>query len=204
MQKYYYVTPQYSVAHNAKVGCTSMGCGIIRTYYPELIAEVQRNSDNGTNNWIETPLWQLFCPKELIATKPVVLLVRDPLKRLKSALVETGIEDVETAIDAIRNNGSWQFSHLSDAHLLKDNPHFLRQSSYISGETHLFKFPEHLPQAIEFLGLGTNFPHLNQADREISIPQRVMNFVNQIYANDFNLYNSIINPDTVINGSVVN
>jgi hypothetical protein len=202
MQKFYYRTPNYSVAHNAKAGCTSMACAIIRTYYPELEAKVREQSDNGIGDWQETPLWQLYCPKEFTPTAPVVLLVRQPLLRLKSALVETDLTDVQAVVNAIQNNEQWKFPHLSDAHALRENPHFLKQSSYINGETHLFRFPSHLPEAITFLGLDGNFPYLNQADREINIPQILLARINQYYAQDFNLYSNITAPNTIINNTM--
>lgn len=200
MQKFYYVTPNYSVAHNAKVGTTSMARAIIQTYYPELIPEVQRMTDNGIGDWRERGFfWQFFCPKEIVPTKPVVLLVRHPILRLKSALMEAGITDYAGALRALRDGERWQFDHLSDSHELRNNPHFLRQSDYIYGQTHLFKFPDHLQDVINFLGLQVNFPNMNQRDYDFNLPQVLQTIANNFYYQDIQLYDQITQPNTILN-----
>lgn len=191
----YFETPNYCVPFIGKVASTTTARVIVETFYPEQIDYVKYNSGD---NWEDTPIWQVACPKTTNPTKPIACLIRNPIDRFKSAIVQSNIQNVDLAISKIRNNELWQFEHLSDAHLLKLNPHFRIQSDWINGyESHLFKFPDHINEFFQFIGITVDIPNLNNSGINIQLSQQVTNLVTNYYSEDLTLFNSIISPNTL-------
>lgn len=195
----YFETPNYCIPYIGKVASTTTARVIVETFYPELIDFVKNNAGFPNENWDDTPIWQLACPKTLNPTKPIVSLMRDPVLRFKSAIVQTGIVDPSQAIQAIRNNQLWQFPHLSDAHTLKDNPHFKPQSSWFINQVNLFKFPDHLNDFFNFIGITSSIPNLNQSNVTLNLPNNILNLVELFYSKDISIYNNIVSPNTIYN-----
>lgn len=99
---YYYNTPNYSVALNAKVGSSSMARAIIKQFCPRenwLITTAAY--PEGSN--AEDRQWHWMVPGKPNPDKPVVLLVRDPIDRFISACQQVGIRkrDVSAAINSL-------------------------------------------------------------------------------------------------------
>jgi hypothetical protein len=203
MTPFYIISPNYSIAMNAKVGSTTLSNVVVRQFYPELVSEVMYNVDTTKPNWEETPMWQVFCPKEYYPTKPVVLMVRDPIERFKSALNQTGISNIDDAVTYIRENRQWQFPHLSDTHALRDNPHFRKQMSFIKSgiTTYLFKFPDHFAQAAAFIGITIDLPNLNHSNHNLTLDNRQTNLLSNYYSEDITLFNSISTAGVIYNPS---
>lgn len=102
---FYFDTPKYNVALNAKVGSSTLARAIIRQFCPK-------------NDWListaafpagvdETQRqWHRLCPGTCKPSKPVVLLVRDPVERFLSAMQQVGLKqkDVDDAIDSLVND----------------------------------------------------------------------------------------------------
>lgn len=91
---YYFDTPEYSVALNAKVGSSSLARAIIRRYCPtqEWLINTAVYPPGQSEN---THQWHWMCPGRTTPNKPVVLLVRDPVDRFASACQQIGITDAE-------------------------------------------------------------------------------------------------------------
>jgi hypothetical protein len=99
---FYYGTPKYSVALNAKVGSSSMARAIIQQFYPRQDWLI-RTAAYPEGKSPETELWHWMCSGSPTPTKPVVLLVRDPVDRFVSACQQINIKpgNIQNAIDSI-------------------------------------------------------------------------------------------------------
>ena len=99
---YYYTTPNYSVALNAKVGSSTMARLIIKEFYPKEHQKiVYARFPNGITEIQKQ--WHWMCPGSTIPDKPIVL---NPVDRFITACQQIAIkfEDVDKAIDSLVND----------------------------------------------------------------------------------------------------
>jgi hypothetical protein len=158
----YYQTPNYSVAHNAKVASSTLSRAIIGAYHPEqesLIQTAAYPQGKGPDN---TPVHWL-CPSEEEPSKPVVLIVREPVARFRTAMAQTNQADVEAALAALENDGEIQLPRRRRP--LRQDGHFRHQHELLRGGT-AFRL-EDLDEAAEFIGLPLPLPlpQMNEASR---------------------------------------
>jgi len=181
---YYYKTPNYCVAINPKVGCTSFAKAIINTFYPDIDKEI-----NNTSTIFHGPKYILLCPKIQIPNKPVVCLVRDPIERFASAINETGI-NIDEAVKCLLNDEYYHFPIYSKPKRLREDGHFRQQFKLITNEAHLFKFPEEIEIMANFIGIS-KIDNLNKSDRKIELKQKHIDFILDYYYKDFELYKKV-------------
>jgi len=102
---YYYTTPNYSVALNAKVGSSTMARLIIKQFYPKEHKKITyaRFPKAITENQKQ---WHWMCPGSQTPDKPIVLMVRNPIDRFITACQQIAIkhEDIDKAIDSLLND----------------------------------------------------------------------------------------------------
>lgn len=99
---YYYSTPNYSVALNAKVGSSSFARAIIKEFHPAADRTISTAAyPAGKDETMRA--WHWMCPGSLVPNKPVVLLVRDPVDRFTTAMQQLGLGtgDVPQAIASL-------------------------------------------------------------------------------------------------------
>ena len=105
---YYYSTPNYSVALNAKVGSSTMARLIIKRFYPKEHTKINyaRFPNGITENQKQ---WHWMCPGSPIPDKPIVLMVRNPVDRFITACQQINIkpEDIDTAIDSLVDDNAF-------------------------------------------------------------------------------------------------
>jgi len=236
---YYYTTPNYSVALNAKVGSSTMARLIIKEFYPnEHRNIVYARFPNGiTENQKQ---WHWMCPGSTTPDKPIVLMVRNPVDRFITACQQIAIkfEDLDKAIDSLLDDVPFlrtespkgaPLNQLSQLEMiekrnekkleirqkrlyqglpvrnfkrfgyLRDDVHFLHQHEYIQHDTYLFKFPDHLTECLNFIGINSEPLVANKAKREkpkLSDNQRVL--VESYYSKDIQLFNSINQPGQLV------
>jgi hypothetical protein len=157
----YYVTPRYDVAMNFRVGSVTLARAIICTFYPNLKQRL-----------LEYP--QGLCPRTRTPDKPVVLLVRDPVEKFRSALAK---------------------SRLSFADGLRGvDVHFWHQASFVTGLTRLYRFPDHLDAAAGEIGLPVPLLRYNQTESKPDLSPAEVDRVREVYADDVALYDGILAP----------
>jgi len=229
---YYYKTPNYSVALNAKVGSSTMARLIIKEFYPKEHQKiVYARFPNGITETQKQ--WHWMCPGSTTPDKPIVLMVRNPVDRFITACQQIAIkfEDVDKAIDSLLDDVPFlrtespkgvplnQLSQLemiekrNDKKLeirqkrldqglpvrdlkrfgyLRDDVHFLHQHGYVQGETYLFKFPDHLIECLNFIGINSEPLVANKAKREKpKLLNNQRSLVESYYSKDIELFNSI-------------
>lgn len=190
----YYTTPNYSIACNAKVGCTTMANAILKQFYPEIIKKIEEDK---IKNPDYIPRWIGHCQRAIFPEKPVVLLVRNPVERFISALSQFNIQDCSLVIDALHKNEKFPFPN-SKPTFIRQDPHFRLQSELLYGESHLFKFPDHIHEAMKFVGIDFNPEHLNKAKEKISLTKDQLDFIQFYYYDDIKLFEQIKEPNTIV------
>lgn len=183
----YFITPNYSVAFNTKVGSSTLSRAIIAAFHPEqehLIQTAAYPEGKGP----DTNQVQWLCPNEKEPSKPVVLIVREPVDRFRSAMAQTNQTDVEAALVALEEDGEIQFPRRQRK--LRQDAHFRHQHELLRGGT-AFRL-EDLDEAATFIGLTLPLPTINEAQRpkpDLTPEQaaRVLAY----YAEDTALYTSL-------------
>jgi hypothetical protein len=194
----YFITPNYCVPLNAKCGSSSLCRRIIATYYPEVEGRLQRaHYPPGLNADKIQP--HRFVPDIETPDRPVAMLVREPLERFLSGVAYLNI-DLDDAIDSLLNGTSVPASKrdVQGTVRVNTNVHFAKQSKMPYGETHLFRFPDHIPEIAALLGLGA-IPELNVTPSpKPAATEAQRQAILDYYADDVVLYESITHPNTVV------
>lgn len=112
---YYYDTPNYSVALNAKVASSSMARAIIRRFCPKQDWMI-RTAAFPPGVTANDRQWHWLAPGKLTPDKPVVLLVRDPVDRFITACQQIGLRraDVNAAIASLVSDAPMQRTKPAD------------------------------------------------------------------------------------------
>ena len=231
---YYYSTPNYSVALNAKVGSSTMARLIIKQFYPKEHKKIiyARFPNGITENQKQ---WHWMCPGSPTPDKPIVLMVRNPIDRFMTACQQIGMKhtDIDKAIDSLLYDSVFlrtkdkspkdqlqMIEKINEKKLtimqeridkglpvgefkrlgyLRDDVHFFHQHKYIQHETYLFKFPEHLKDCLEFVGINNEPITINKAKREkptLSDDQKLK--IESYYEEDIKIFTNIEKPRQLI------
>lgn len=103
---FYFDTPNYSVAINAKVGSTALALAIIRKWHRAREWDVRARTTPDGRVAPQNDQWHQLVPQKIAADKPVVLLVRDPVDRFISACHQIKLlsVDIQAALVSLLNN----------------------------------------------------------------------------------------------------
>ena len=194
----YFITPNYCVPLNAKCASSSLCRRIIAAYYPEIERKLQQAHYPPGLDANKIQLHR-FLPDTPSPDRPVAMLVREPLDRFLSGIAYLNI-NLEAAIDSLVNCTETQISkgNRQRSICVGTNVHFAHQSKMPYGDTHLFRFPVHLPDFALLLGIGP-VPQLNITPRPkpaVSADQVAVILAH--YTDDVALYASITQPGVVI------
>ena len=130
---YYFNTPNYSVALNAKVGSSSMARAIIAQFQPRQDWLI-RTAAFPPGVTADDRQWHGLVQGSQNPKNPVVLLVRDPVNRFVSACQQINIKpsDIQNAIDSIIDDVPCQRpkpDDMTDEDLQKQLNYALRQNT---------------------------------------------------------------------------
>jgi hypothetical protein len=194
----YFITPNYCIPLNAKCGSSSLCRRIIATYYPD-IEEMLQKAHYPKNLNADKIQPHRFLPETSHPDRPVAMMVREPLERFLSGVAYLNI-DLDMAVDSLINGTYVMASRRgpnSRGIRVSNNVHFAPQADMPYGETHLFKFPTHLQDMAELIGV--NFiPHLNITPSPKPTPTESQKLiVLDYYSADTALYDSIVHPDFI-------
>jgi hypothetical protein len=183
----YFITLNYSVAFNAKAASTTLARAIIAAFYPDKEAMIQ-GAAYPAHLGPDSVRWHSMCPKETTPSKPVVLIVREPVARFRTAMAQTNQTDVDAALAALEEDGEIQFPRRTRK--LRTDAHFRHQHEKLHGGT-AFRL-EDLDEAATFIGLSLPLPTINEASRpkpDLTPEQEAR--VLAYYADDATLYASL-------------
>lgn len=156
----YLITPDYSVAFNAKAASSTLSRAIIAAFHPEQESIIQTAAYPEGKGPDSTPV-QWLCPKEKEPTKPVVLIVREPADRFRAAMAQVNLTDVDAALASLEQDTDFQFPRLRRN--LRTDVHFRHQHELLRGGT-AYRL-EDLNEAATFIGLSLPLPTINEASR---------------------------------------
>lgn len=176
------VTPEYCLAINPKVGCTSFSRAIVETHYPDIYAaEIKQGADPDKYSWA------VYCPTVEKPDRPAVLLLRHPVDRFLSAIQQVNLS-VTVALDCLLNDKLYHFSHRSKPTRLRDDEHFKLQSSLAADASVMLVFPDQIQTAMTLLQLK-RLPHLNQArGPKPTLTAAQVTQISYFYAKDLELF----------------
>jgi len=192
---FYFDTPNYSVALNAKVASSSLARAIVAQFQPQVDFLI-RTADFPPGVTANDRQWHGAVRGSKTPSKPVVLLVREPVSRFITACQQVRIHqaEVDSAISSLVNDSifvrtkppnmtdeKWaevcarrrqadqkrlrNRSQTGDTISLRSNVHFFHQHDYIVGATTCFRFPRDIAAAAAFIGITAPLPESNKAKR---------------------------------------
>lgn len=184
----HFITPNYSVAFNAKVGSSTLARAIIAAFHPEQEHTIQTAAYPAGIGPDDTQVHWL-CPKEKEPTKPVVLIVRDPVSRFRSAMAQLRLTDVNETLELLEQGNAMRPPRRPRK--LRDDAHFRHQHSLIAGGCTAFRL-EDLDVAATFIGLSLPLPTINEArgEKPTLTPEQEVRVL-AYYAADKALYDSL-------------
>ena len=183
----YFITPNHSVAFNAKVASSTLARAVIAAFHPEQENTIQ-TAAYPEGKGPDTNQVQWLCPKEKEPSKPVVLVVREPVARFRTAMAQVGLTDVEAALASLEQDAEFQFRRRRRN--LRTDAHFRHQHALLRGGTAVKL--ENLEDAAGLIGLSLPLPTINEASRpkpDLTPEQEAR--VLAYYAEDADLYASL-------------
>jgi hypothetical protein len=190
----YVKTPEYLIGLVLKAGSSTLSRAIIRDFYPDIEAKIQ-SAVYPVGKGPDNSQWQGLVPstKELDGT-PVLIPVRDPVERFRSACAQFGLIDAEPVITALETSGTVS-TPFGRAILPATNQHFSIVADGLPTECKLYRFPDQLDNLSETAGLTLPLPVINEASTEkpvLTVEQEAR--VLAYYAADKLLFDNIIEP----------
>ena len=207
---FYFILPKCCIAFNAKVASTALAFSIVQKYYPERLTETlerhKKNIEGLSPEFIKTlpesiqrtiyndkcdsvAFWQSVCLTEKKPNPPILLLVREPVDRFKSAVAHLQI-DPEVTISALENNDKMIFQKL--LRNARNDTHLLPQHIYNGPQTKCYRFPDQLENLCRDAELDWPLPKVNEGKQVKPIlTDEQIKRVEAYYAEDVELYRSI-------------
>lgn len=174
-----------AVALNWKVATSTLSRAIIAAHYPTIEARLQ-SAKYPPGMTADSRGWQGMLPKCEPAGRVVLILVRDPIERFRSACAQSNIVNVDVKLAELAND--WG----------KD-VHFWPQTRLLVDGAKLYRFPDHLDALAEMAGLSLPLPVVNEgeAGQKPTLSTEQQAAVATLYADDIDLFESIEAPATV-------
>lgn len=180
MRRPYFVAGDRLLGFNAKAGSSSLVREIIRAYYPSHENTLRFGRSVRHHGCVE----KLSRPDRL-----VVVVVREPVERFLSAMVQTGLADVGAVLNELTTDAG-KVESCEAGGLLSEDVHFLPQSRF-AGE--IKWFPIHrIGDAADELGVRRPL-RLNASDPEKrpSITNAQAQEVRDFYCKDVALWEKV-------------
>jgi hypothetical protein len=178
---YFKASDTVGIAFNRKVGSSAIALALFNRL-PEnekpTIAFAQDGKEENRAGW------QAVAPK-IKDPATVLLLVRDPIERFRSACAQIRRTDVDYILTAMEGGDLV-------------NPHFLPQSQLMINTTKLYRFPDDLEALATEAGLSWPLPTINESEGTKPIlTEEQTTRLHAVYADDIALYESITEPGQV-------
>ena len=168
-----------SYAHNYKAASASIIRAIISAHYPDIEYHINNNVSYCEGSSVDSKRWHYKLPRTEEPTSNVVLIVRDPVERFRSACAETFTTDVDALLAKIESGERYA------------NP-FWPTSRLLKGTVQLYRFESDLDDAATALGLTLPLPDIDGGNGEKpDLTPDQLTRVQSIYADDIALFESI-------------
>jgi hypothetical protein len=190
MRRRYFICGDKLMAFNAKVGTSTFARAIVKKYYGDLDAKLL-SAAYPEGQSADTLQVQSMVPYRVNPDRPVVLLVRDPVERFRSAMAQVNLDDVDATItELLTEEGA--YGYIRGVKLV-ENAHFVKQSTIKGNPIYYFKFPEQVDEAARFLGLDLPLVIINENTRgdKPDVTEAQAEAIRQFYTEDYNLWSSL-------------
>ena len=179
---YFKVSDTVGIAFNRKVGSSSIARALCAKLPEADQPRISFPDDGKGENRVG---WQSVVPKIENPTT-VLLLVRDPIEKFRSACAQINRADVDVILAAMES-GDWV------------NPHFLPQKPLAINTTKLYRFPDDLESFADEAGLPFPLPQINEGEGEKPVlTTGQTDRLAAIYAEDLALFASINDAGQVL------
>lgn len=185
MVRNYFDTPNYAIPVNFRGFSSNLCLLIIRSFYPEISKRVDESYDE-----FREIKWHSVVPqiKHEDLNKPVAMLFMDPVIRYFACCRKEKVSFFNSPLDLINNSKKW-FSF-----------HFWIQSRFLLDSTqpiYLFKFPEHVNQFCDFVGIDKKYlPIVNKRPLtrfQLNFLDNHLSDLVEAYEDDFKIYQELAN-----------
>lgn len=188
MKPQFIQTPNFDIADVGKVGSSSIYRAVLRTFHSDRIpVSVGYDMSNQPNDGGRQRVDRTSEP-----TNTVLLFVREPVERFRSACAQSRIKDIDELLTHLENGtGEAGLQKIS----LIESYHFRPHSDYraTGRPTKAFRFPDHIAEFVSVSGLD-DLPVVNDAannpPKPALTPEQQAR-VEAIYAADTALFDSI-------------
>jgi len=191
---YYFNTPNLHVALNAKCASASVSRALINAFYPDVKSSIE-NAAYPTGKGPDSFNWHMMCPGTNKPDRPVVVLVRDVVDRFCSGVAYLNL-DLDAALSSLATGEPIAFRKRSMP--VMSNIHFAKQSRLLSGQTHLFRMPNHIPEFCQFIGIDQLEPVNRAPSSKPTLSEEQRSVVLSAYSEDVELFDSITQPNTTV------
>lgn len=182
----YFIAGEKLLAFNAKCCTSSLVREIIRTYHPEA-EEIIANAVYPDGITVDTAQHHRWCPARINPDRPVIVVLRDPVERFRSAMAQTGLTDADAILQEFADEAG--IVRGRDGRKISLNVHFLRQTRF-EGDITYYKM-DNVDAAAAALGLQTPLPHANEAVEKPTLTADQEAAVRAWYAEDQALWDSL-------------
>lgn len=182
----YFIAGDKLLAFNAKCCTTSLVRQVIKTYHPEA-EEIISNASYPEGITVDTAQHHRWCPARINPDRPVIVVIRDPVERFRSAMAQVGLTDA----DAILQEFQDEAGNVTGRNGVKisGNIHFLKQTRF-EGDITYYRM-DNVNAAAAALGLETPLPHANEAAEKPTLTAEQEAAVRAWYAEDQALWDSL-------------
>jgi hypothetical protein len=166
------------LALNFKAGSASLIRAIVQAHYPELEETITNQTHYPDGQDANSSRWHYLVDKTENPTVPVVLVVRNPVERFRSACAETRTVDVDALLGKMEAGEPV-------------NNHFWPTSRLLVDGCKLYRFESDLDDVATELGLTLPLPNIAGTGTKPDLTPEQLARVEAIYADDIALYDSI-------------
>ena len=187
----YIVAGDKLLAFNAKCCTSSFIREIVRTYYPD-IEQLISTAAYPEGKSADNTQHHNFVTYRVNPDRPVVLLVRDPVERFRSAMAQHNLtaEDVDGVLDELRDETTNYVQRLRGPKLAA-NVHFLPQDRF-AGDVSYFRAPDQIAEAAAALGIAVpGVINESEAGSKPDLTAEQIDRVRSWYADDVALWESL-------------
>ena len=180
-------------ALNPKVATSSFARAIIARWHPD-VERIITTASYPEGHSADTGQWQLMVPYRTRPMGEVVCLVRDPVERFRSAMVQARLSNVDATLDELENEaGSHpEYAPARGRVLLSEDVHFSPQSRFTGTPIRHFRFPDQIDEAAAALGLAVPLPQINAgAQAKPVLTEEQAQRVRDFYSDDVALWLSV-------------
>ncbi len=192
MRNGYFDSGDVAIAVNFKVASASIARAVIKAHHPEIEATITTPWNNGRGTAYpsgvnaDTVRWQTLVPKVSATEKPVLLLMRPPVEKFRSACAEDKVRNVNFKLTQLERDTPRMWSR---------NAHFWPQSRFLENvPVKVFRIGRDLEAFCQAAGLEYPLSWIGPAGHNEGVkpdltPEQTQR-VRAIYADDLALFAS--------------